>query len=182
MKALSRLDGTGRRSFMDEAVAKLGLRPAWRTRYLEDPQLRARFQVLGLKELRQLTDAEMTVGAHTLSHPALAEQSTELARAEITDCRRPLEKALGRQVWSIAYPFGDPSSVGDREFGLAEQAGYECAFVNVGGGLKSASPRFALPRIHVTAEMSMPVYEANICGFHHVLRSRFRGKSESSLI
>ena len=46
-----------------------------------------------------------------------------------------LEQSLGRQVWAIAYPFGDPGSVGAREFKLAEEAGYDCGFVNVGGVL-----------------------------------------------
>ena len=174
VKTLSRTDTLERRGFMDEAARRLGLQPAWRERLLDDPLLRARFQSLRLPELQQLVDAQMTIGAHTLSHPVLAEQSSELAHAEIVECRKALEDSLGQKVWAMAYPFGTPSSVGAREYKLAEEAGYECAFVNVGGAVKPASPRFALPRIHVTAEMSLPVYEAHISGFHDALRSRFR--------
>jgi len=174
MRVMSRMDAEARRMFIEEGAAIFGLHPAWKSRLLDDPLLRARFQALGLLELKQLADAGMTIGAHTLSHPVLAEQSTDLARAEIAECRTGLEHALGRPVWSIAYPFGDPASVGEREFALAEEAGYECAFVNVGGVLNSTSPRFAFPRIHVTAAMSASVYEAYISGFHHALRSRFR--------
>lgn len=174
VKTLSRTDTLGRREFMDEAARRFGLQPAWRERLLDDPLLRARFQPLRLSELRQLVDAQMTIGAHTLSHPVLAEQASELTRAEIVECRKALEDSLGQKVWAMAYPFGTPSSVGAREYKLAAEAGYECAFVNVGGAVKSASPRFALPRIHVTAEMSLPVYEAHISGFHDALRSRFR--------
>jgi len=77
-------------------------------------------------------------------------------------------------VWAMAYPFGDPASVSEREYRLAEEAGYECAFVNVGGGLKARSSPFAFSRIHVTAEMSLEVYEAHISGFHDDLRRRFK--------
>ena len=57
-------------------------------RYLDDPLLRDRFQLLRLPELKQLADAGMTIGAHTLSHPVLAAQSLDLARAEIAECRK----------------------------------------------------------------------------------------------
>jgi hypothetical protein len=98
----------------------------------------------------------------------------DLARAEIAGCRKTLEQFLGRPVWAIAYPFGEPHSVGTREYKLAQEAGYECAFVNVGGVLDPVSARFALPRIHVTGEMSLSVYEAYISGVHDALRNRFR--------
>ena len=136
--------------------------------------MRQRFQVLGAEDLKQLTDAGMTIGGHTLSHPMLSEQSDELARAEIRDCRLVLQRATGQPVWALAYPFGDPGSVGDREYQFAEDSDYDCAFVNVGGAINAACPRFALPRIHVTAEMSLAVYEAHVSGFHGSLQQRFR--------
>jgi len=173
LKSLSQIDAATRRSFLGEAAVKFGLQPLWKMRYLDDPLLRDRFQLLRLPELKQLADAGMAIGAHTLSHPVLEAQSQELARAEIAECRTLIEQALGRQVWAIAYPFGDPGSVGTRELKLAEEAGYECAFVNVGGVLDLASVRFALPRVHVTAEMPLSVYEAYVSGFHDALRSRF---------
>lgn len=174
LKRLSRIDEKDRRRFIEEATTRLALPPSWKVRYFDEPDQRERFQLLRLPELKQLADAGMTVGAHTLSHPALVEQSLDLARTEIVECRRVLESALGCPVWAIAYPFGDPASVSDREYRLAEEAGYACAFVNVGGGLKSRSSPFALSRIHVTAEMSLEVYEAYISGFHDDLRRRFR--------
>ncbi len=174
LNPLSRIDVEGRRHFIDEAASRLGLPMNWKMRYLDDPVLRSRFQLLRLAELKQLVDAGMTLGAHTLSHPALVEQSIDSARTEIAECRRALESVLGCPVWAIAYPFGDPASVSEREYRLAKEAGYECAFVNVGGGLKSRSSPFAFPRIHVTAEMSLEVFEAYISGFHDDLTNRFR--------
>jgi peptidoglycan/xylan/chitin deacetylase (PgdA/CDA1 family) len=173
LKNLSQCDVVARRSFLEDATARFGLQPSWKMRYLDDPLLRDRFQLLRLPELKQLAEAGMTVGAHTLSHPVLAAQSVELAHAEIAECRKGLEQSLGREVWAIAYPFGDLGSVGAREFKLAEEAGYECGFVNVAGVPDAAAGRFALPRVHVTAEMSPSVYEAHVSGFHDALRSRF---------
>lgn len=177
LKMLSRFNADERRTFLEDMTGCWGLDRSWKRRYLDDPVLRQRFQLLRAPELRQLADAGMTIGAHTLSHPILAEQSDELASSEIAHCRKAMETFLGKPVWVVAYPFGDPDSVGDRECRLAEVAGYECAFVNVGGALRRASYRFSLPRIHVTADMSMAVYEAYISGFHDTLQSLFRGRS-----
>jgi peptidoglycan/xylan/chitin deacetylase (PgdA/CDA1 family) len=174
LKSLSQIDAATRRIFLQDAAARFGLRPSWKMRYLDDPQLRDRFQLLRLSELKALADAGMTVGAHTLSHPVLAEQSLEEARAEIVECRKGLEESLSTKVWAVAYPFGDPGSVGAREYRLAEEAGYDCAFVNVGGVLDAVSSRFALPRVHVTAEMSLSAYEAQVSGFHETVQARFR--------
>ncbi len=177
LKKLSQFDAGARRSFLGAAAAGLGLQPSWKTRYLDDPLLRCRFQLLQLRELKQLAEAGMSIGAHSLSHPMLAEQSVELARAEIVECRKALEEALGRQVWAIAYPFGDPASLGAREFKLTEEAGYDCGFVNVGGVFDARSSRYRLPRVHVTAEMSLSVYEAYVSGFHERVQAKFRGSS-----
>jgi len=174
LKPLSRMDIEDRRRFLDEASTSLGLPLNWKARYFDDPALRGRFQLLRVPELKQLVSAGMTVGAHTMSHPALVEQSMDLARTEIANCRLGIESALGCPVWALAYPFGDPASVSEREYQLAEEAGYECAFVNVGGTLKSRTSPFEFSRVHVTAEMSLDVYEAYISGFHEDLKNRLR--------
>jgi peptidoglycan/xylan/chitin deacetylase (PgdA/CDA1 family) len=174
MKTLYSLDADSRAAFLREAAVLWGLDRSWKQRYFIDPLLRQRFQLLAAHEVRQLADAGMTLGAHTISHPALRGQPADLARAEIGDCKVALERCSGQHVWAIAYPFGDPASVGSREYTLAEDASYTCGFVNVGGSVGALNSRFALPRIHVTAEMSLSVYEAHISGFHGSLQSRFR--------
>jgi peptidoglycan/xylan/chitin deacetylase (PgdA/CDA1 family) len=174
MKVLSRLDAAARRDLLEEAAERWGLDRAWKQSYLEEPLLQSRFQLLRPSEVRCLSDAGMTIGAHTIGHPVLSEAPAELAHAEITDCRQALQRDLAQEVWAIAYPFGDPTSVGDREYRFAEAAGYECGFVNVGGSIGESDSRFSLPRIHVTAEMSLPEYEAHISGFHNRLQRRFR--------
>lgn len=176
MRTLSRFDQEGRREFLRQAAGWWNLDLNWKRRYLDDPLLRQRFCLLRAPELKQLVDAGMTIGAHTLSHPVLGEQSEELACVEIAECLGRLESASGQPVWALAYPFGDPASVGAREFRLAEQAGYECAFVNVGGSIPAEFSCFSLPRIHVTAEMTLPVFEAHVSGFHDALSRRFRGR------
>ena len=170
---LSELDAVRRAEFLGEAVQWWGLDREWQKAYLHHPLLRQRFQLLDGAQQRQLVEAGMTVGAHTLSHPVLSRQSDQFARREIAESKQDLENATGRSVWAMAYPYGNPAAVGDREFRFAKEAGYSCAFMNVPGDLASAG-KFCLPRVHVTADMSWGQFEANVSGFHHALQQRIR--------
>jgi hypothetical protein len=55
---------------------------------------------------------------------------------------------------------------------MAEQAGFECAFMNIGGGFGAALPKFAMPRVHVTSDMGLGEFEAHVSGLHRALRVR----------
>jgi peptidoglycan/xylan/chitin deacetylase (PgdA/CDA1 family) len=171
-RKLSTLDRTGRREALDRVRKACGLSEDWQDRYREDPSLRERFFIITIDGLRKLVDAGMTIGAHTLSHPVLPQMTCELARVEIEDSGRLLEEALGFRIWSFAYPFGDPASVGEREIEIAKHAGYTCAFVNYGGGFETFVPSFAVPRVHLTADMTLGEFEAHVSGMHRDLRSQ----------
>jgi peptidoglycan/xylan/chitin deacetylase (PgdA/CDA1 family) len=170
LKRLSQFDQPERDSFIETWRVQFGLGKS--APYSGSEAQRRRFCLLNLGELQQLADQGMCIGSHTLNHPMLSHQSSELAWKEISESRRALENALGKAVWALAYPFGDRASVGSREWQMAEQAGFQCAFMNVGGGFGAALPKFALPRVHVTSEMGLAEFEAHVSGFHNALRAR----------
>jgi peptidoglycan/xylan/chitin deacetylase (PgdA/CDA1 family) len=175
VKQLSQFDGPRRSEILASLRNRLGLAEKWAAQFSEDAARNSRFFMLKLSELRQLASAGMTIGAHTLSHPVLSHAPPELAWREISESRRRLEEALRQPVWALAYPFGDPASVTERELEMAERAGYQCAFMNAGGGFGTATPRFTLPRIHVTADMSVAEFEAHLSGFYRLFRQKFMG-------
>jgi peptidoglycan/xylan/chitin deacetylase (PgdA/CDA1 family) len=170
VEKLSVFDGKRRWEMMEEIRAQLGLPESWDAKYWEDPVLAARFLTLNGDELRQMADAGMSIGAHTDSHPNLSQMPEELAVRELRQNLQTLELALGMEVWALAYPFGDPASVSAREIALAKHCGFTCAFVNHAGEIEGDHPRFALPRVHITAEMGLAELEARMSGFHSSLR------------
>lgn len=138
----------------------------------EDSVLRCRHGLMTRSEAAELASAGMTVGAHTISHPVLSCQDPELAYQEIAQSRSMLEAALGVKVWAFAYPFGNPYSITPQVVGMPETAGYRAAFLNVGGGLGCDLPRYSLPRIHVSDQMSLAEFEAHVSGFYQRLHAR----------
>ena len=175
VEQLSRFDLEQRRAFLDRIQDQLGLPENWRERFSQDSTLADRFLMLDAAGLRQVAAVGMTIGAHSLSHPVLSCTSEEMAWREISQSRSVIEKALGRPVWAFGYPFGNDATVTDRDLRLAGQAGFRCAFMNVEGELGENTNRFALPRVHVTANMSLSEFEAHVSGFYRLLRKRLLG-------
>jgi peptidoglycan/xylan/chitin deacetylase (PgdA/CDA1 family) len=144
-------------------------------RYLGSEISRRRFGLMTREELGELAAAGMTIGAHTMSHPMLSQMPAELAQSEIAESRTQLEAALQR-IWAFAYPFGDAQSVTPQVLAMPQECRYQAAFLNYGGGLGAELSPFALPRLHITADMSLAELEAHVSGFYARLR-RIAGRS-----
>jgi peptidoglycan/xylan/chitin deacetylase (PgdA/CDA1 family) len=131
------------------------------------PQLGAerRCRLLNKGELSQLANTGVTIGAHSLSHPVLSECDEEEARREISQSKLDIEEALGRSIWAFAYPFGNRSTMGNRELRLAEEAGFACAFLNIEDWGGPANP-YALPRTHVTRDTTSSELAAHLSGLY----------------
>jgi peptidoglycan/xylan/chitin deacetylase (PgdA/CDA1 family) len=171
VKRLSQVDAETRASFLSAARNELGS-STWQSIDAENPAVCRRFGLLTCPELRELEAAGMTIGAHTLSHPMLSQAPPGLARSEIAESCSKLESELQSRVWAFAYPFGDAQSVTPEVMEMAKEAGYSLAFLNFGGGLGTALPPYAMPRLHVTSEMSLAEFEAHVSGFHMWLQRR----------
>lgn len=89
------------------------------------------------------------VGAHGLTHRRLAQWPAEVAREEMAGSKTMLEARLGRTARAFAYPVGDPTSAGAREFALAREIGFDVAVTTRPGMLfpEHAAHPTALPRI-----------------------------------
>jgi peptidoglycan/xylan/chitin deacetylase (PgdA/CDA1 family) len=75
----------------------------------------------------------------------LAKHDAAVARAEMADSRAVIERELGAPVRHLAYPVGDPTSAGVREFAMARELGFRSAVTTRPGML------FAEHRDHLTA-------------------------------
>ncbi len=110
---------------------------------------------MGWNELAQLaSDPLVTIGAHTVSHPMLAKLSADAARSEMDMGRSVIEAALMTRPQHLAYPVGDPTSAGPREFKIAAELGFKTAVTTRPGVLFTGHGQHltALPRISLNGE------------------------------
>lgn len=101
-------------------------------------------------ELREVAaDPLVTIGAHTITHPMLAKHPEDVARAEMAESREAIRVELGATPKHFAYPVGDLSAAGPREYGLAKELGFATAVTTRPGHLtkSNAAALTALPRV-----------------------------------
>jgi peptidoglycan/xylan/chitin deacetylase (PgdA/CDA1 family) len=175
IRRLSAFDAGRRNQILEDMRTQLGISEDFESEYSQNQANRRRFFMLNLAELRELADAGMTIGAHTLSHPMLSQMPEDLALQEISQSRAGLEAALGKPVWALAYPFGNSEAVSAREPELAKRAGFRCAFMNVEDATSNSNKDRALafPRIHVSSTTTPAELEAHVSGFYRAVREKY---------
>lgn len=94
-------------------------------------------------------DPLVTIGAHTISHCQLAKETESGARMQIGGSRDAIEAQLGRKIDHFAYPYGDRSAAGAREFETTRALGFKSAVTTRPGMTfaENADHLTALPRI-----------------------------------
>lgn len=95
-------------------------------------------------QVREWIAAGQEIGAHTCTHPRLAQLKTDQAREEITASGKKLEDLFGVRIEHFSYPYG---SWNEPVRDLVAEAGYRSACITKGGiNVNHGSP-FELKRI-----------------------------------
>jgi len=81
-------------------------------------------QLLTWDEIRELRQAGMTFGSHTLTHAFLADLSDAEATREISLSKDKIEQQLGEKIDFLAYPY---SSLDLRIQRIVQESGYRAA-------------------------------------------------------
>jgi peptidoglycan/xylan/chitin deacetylase (PgdA/CDA1 family) len=99
-----------------------------------------RKELMSEAQVRQVADAGVEVGSHSLSHPHLSELPAGRLFEEVRRSRYILAEITGGPVTGFCYPYGDYS---DREVREVEAAGYDyaCAVQATGPTGRHAVPR-----------------------------------------
>lgn len=100
-------------------------------------------------ELKEMNASGLIeIGAHTINHPILKNESNNDAAIEINDSILGLQKLVNQSIYAFAYPNGIKGvDFDDREIEYLKNAGIEIAFSFDKSCLKSTHNRYSIPRI-----------------------------------
>ncbi|ACE90024.1 polysaccharide deacetylase family protein [Rhizobium phaseoli] len=130
----------------DEARAVAALDVLARDNGIEPTDV-VRALVMGPAQLQWLARRPLaTLGAHTISHRALARLPEAEARIEMEVSADYLEAVTGIRPATIAYPYGTPEAATGREAAIAGRLGFSVA-VTTQPGLLAAEKTGYLPRM-----------------------------------
>ncbi|MDR2854118.1 MAG: polysaccharide deacetylase family protein, partial [Prevotellaceae bacterium] len=110
------------------------------------------FRNINLDELREIQRSDLvTIGAHTLTHPILHNETPERSEVEIVESISKLEKLLGNEVRYFAYPNGRYGfDYGEREIEILRKTNVKLAFSTEPHFVNAKSNPLRMPRIGVT--------------------------------
>lgn len=149
-------------------------------KYDFDLEAQCRSLIMNWDEIRELAkDPLATIGTHTMSHSALAKLSDDELRRDTEASIARLTEELGERPLHMAYPYGDATSAGPREFALMQELGFKTAVTTRKGLLfdEHRDHMTALPRVSLNgdfqAEAFISVYLSGVPfavwnGFRHL--------------
>ena len=144
-----------------------------------DPYAPCRELVMTWDELREIAaDPLVTVGAHSVSHLALAQLDGEDARSEIARSVARIERELGRPCRHFCYPYGNAASAGPREFEIASGLGLATAVTTRKGFVTQPmhAGLTALPRVSLNGDFqTLPCLKALLSGVPFALWNAMAG-------
>ena len=107
---------------------------------------------LSLKQIDELHKSGLVdIGAHTLNHPILKNESEKVAHDEITFSVYQLQDILQKEVKYFAYPNGNPKlDFGEREMNILKECGIRLAFSTENNTIKQNNNPLAIPRNGIT--------------------------------
>ncbi|MFM8699974.1 MAG: polysaccharide deacetylase family protein [Hyphomicrobiales bacterium] len=122
-------------------------------------------------------DSFVTIGAHTVNHPVLAACQDSTINDEMRQSRAMIVNQLQRPVRHLAYPHGDPTAAGQREFETAREIGFDSAVTTRPGLVDHhhADRLTALPRISLNGcFQSLAQLDVLISGAPFLIRNAVR--------
>ena len=116
---------------------------------------------IGWRELAEVEQAGIEVGAHTVTHPKLDLLPEKDLRKELSLSKSQLEEHLGRAIPGLAYPFGY-SNRKVRE--VARELGYVYAYSVDNAMTTSAASKFTFPRLTVQRTTTLDEFRKVVNG------------------
>lgn len=123
--------------------------------------------ILSWDEVREMSNDGIQFGAHTVSHPILTNIPLEQARSEIIQSKVDIEKTIGQNVTTFAYPNGNFNA---DIVELVKKNGFLCAVaVSPSKLISSKDSIYALGRIGADENFSKS--KVMLCGLWEDLKA-----------
>jgi len=103
-------------------------------------------QLLNEKQICEMSTAGIEFGSHTVTHPNLSQCSPEQIRKELVESKQVIERMTGREIISIAYPYG---AVNGTIKSIAAETGYKFGIATNSGPLKFYEDLFEIHRAQI---------------------------------
>lgn len=126
--------------------------------------VRDRRVIMSEDEIREMREAGMTIGAHTVNHYNLPSLESSDIEKEVGTSKSTLETILGDEVAHFAYPDGRTGRHCDgRVARIVAEQGFSSAVTSVAGPVSGRHSRYGIPRLGIySRHASMTRFAADV--------------------
>lgn len=110
-------------------------------------------------QIKEMSDFGIDIESHTATHVHLNTLSYTDQLKELTSSKKKIEAITGKEILSIAYPYGDYNA---DTLKAAKDAGYSIAFTTDSGLTDRTDNPVALNRIYVNSQNSMDIFKQRL--------------------
>ena len=111
---------------------------------------------LSKEAIKEMSDYGIDIESHTVTHPHLNKLNYDKQLKELVESKKTLEEITGKEINSIAYPFGD---FNDNSVKAAKEAGYTLGFTTKLGLSDRNDNPLTLDRIYISSEYNMNTFK-----------------------
>ncbi len=139
---------------------------------------------MNLEQLKELDESGLVaIGAHTMDHPILFNESDERSYQEISDSIVELKKILNKEILYFAYPNGIPNvDFSRREMDTLEKMGIKMAFSTDPQFINKNDNLLSIPRTGLTKGNIPFIFTKLLLGpKYKMIKKLMKGKQENEL-
>ena len=118
--------------------------------------------MLTWEQIREMQQAGIRFGSHTMTHRVLSRLTPAEVEGELRQSRRVLEQKLDTAVTDFAFPFGKPSDCGSETPEILARCGYRLAVTTSPGVNTPDANRYGLRRSSIGETGSLPSFALNL--------------------
>ncbi|MGL5150036.1 MAG: polysaccharide deacetylase family protein [Clostridium sp.] len=111
------------------------------------------------EQMRELSDNNIEIMSHTISHPHLNSLSYEEQLKEIKNSKETLENILAKEVYAISYPFGDYN---EDTLRAVKDAGYKIAFTTKEDIMDKTNGIYEIKRIYINSQKDFNYFKQSL--------------------
>lgn len=152
LRCFDEIDRPSRIRFLDRVRADL------------DAEAKRTSRFLGADQIRNLHKRGFEVGCHSMEHECMARLNDDELTSDIRQCKEVLTDILGRPPKAFCYPFGWKDTFDKRVIDTLKQEGFTCAATTMPGLNDRSTDPFALRRLMMYSDTSVPLLVFRLLG------------------
>jgi peptidoglycan/xylan/chitin deacetylase (PgdA/CDA1 family)/glycosyltransferase involved in cell wall biosynthesis len=125
------------------------------------PLNQIQLRMLGWNEIKEMSNNEITIGAHTVTHPNLEQVDLETAKREISKSREEIEANIEKEVKYFSSPYGKDN---EDIVNLIRSMGFDYAFGRLASKefFQSGVNRLILSRTEIDSSVGLWMFKVKL--------------------